>query len=244
MRVSVVVPARNEERFLPACLEALRRQTLGDFELIVVDSASSDRTGEIARAFGARVIRLEKPGVSRARQAGFEAAKGDVIASTDADTIVPPDWLERLTAPFSDPQVVATISAITYGKGYRIQTWVDNHCQRFLHRFGLPSANAVLAVRRWAFDGVNGFYLPNGKLPQGFPELEAMWLGLKLRHVGKIVLIPELRVLTSPRRLWDPRMAYWWTFACLRKAMQFGWWELTRKNFLQRGDMKSWSKAE
>ena len=57
--VSVVIPAYNEEKYLPACLEALSRQTFRDFEVVVVDNNSTDRTAEIARSLGARVVHEE-----------------------------------------------------------------------------------------------------------------------------------------------------------------------------------------
>ncbi|HAF69763.1 TPA: glycosyl transferase [Candidatus Acetothermia bacterium] len=105
VRISVVVPAHNEEEVLPACLAALRSQSISEFELIVVDSASTDRTGEVARAHGAQVVRVERPGLARARQAGFEAASGEIVATTDADSQPPPDWLARLGAALADPEV-------------------------------------------------------------------------------------------------------------------------------------------
>ena len=85
MRFSVVVPARNEVARLPALLHALREQRLAPFEVIVVDNASRDGTGDAARAIGARVVTCRRPGVAFARQAGLEAATGDWIASTDAE---------------------------------------------------------------------------------------------------------------------------------------------------------------
>jgi len=101
--VSVIIPARNEQTILPRCLAALHeQQSAREFELIVVDSASTDRTQQVARSFGARVIRLEEPGLGRARQAGFEAARGEIILSTDADAVPSEDWIERLVAPFHD----------------------------------------------------------------------------------------------------------------------------------------------
>lgn len=224
MRLSVIVPARNEERFLPACLEALRRQTLKDFELIVVDSASSDRTGEIARAFGANVIRLEKPGVSRARQAGFEAAKGDIIASTDADTIVPPDWLERLTAPFSNSEVVGTYGNVVYGDEFKALAWSFNNGRRFFNILGvggLPGQN--FAVRRSAFEAVNGFYTPKGNIVYGYPEHEDLWLGLKLRRVGRLVAVPKLCVLSSPRRFSSPKTIFYY-FRGAPRVTKMLWW--------------------
>lgn len=231
MRISVVIPARNEEKTLPRCLEALACQTHRDFELIVVDSASSDATAEVGRKHGAHIIKLKTPGVALARQVGFEAARGEIIASMDADTIAPPDWLIRLTAPFSDPQVVETVGGLIYEGKNLIPGLIDSVWQRTMHRLGLTTATAAnLAVRKSAFEAVGGFYLPNGDFPRDYPELEAMWLGLKLRHIGKIILLPQLRVVTSPRRIKNPKMMYWWSLGYMRKAGRFGYWEVTGKS--------------
>ena len=144
MNVSVVIPARNEEKNLPRCLAALARQTYGDFELIVVDSASTDGTGRIARDHGARVIKVEVPGVALARQVGFEAAQGEIITSMDADTIAPPDWLARLIAPLSDPQVVETVGGLVYEGQNLIPSIIDSVWQRTSHKLGLTTATAAV----------------------------------------------------------------------------------------------------
>ena len=85
MRVSVVIPARNEEAYLPSALEAVLAQTLPPFEVIVVDNASTDRTREVAEALGARVVFCGRRGVAYARQAGLLAARGEWVAMTDAE---------------------------------------------------------------------------------------------------------------------------------------------------------------
>ena len=60
--ISVVIPAFNEEKYLPACLEALKKQTFKNYELIVVDNNSTDKTAQIAKKFGARVVKEKKQG--------------------------------------------------------------------------------------------------------------------------------------------------------------------------------------
>lgn len=200
-RVSVVVPARNEEAMLPTCLAALRQQSLKDFELIVVDSASSDHTGKVARSFGARVVRLEEPGVARARQAGFEAAQGEIIVSTDADAIPSPGWLERLIAPFQDPEVVGTFGTLQLtgkgvwaGLGQPLFTWsqgVNFHLGRPL--FCGPN----FAVSKAAFYAVGGF-----KESNGYPKVaEDVRLARKLKKRGKIVFLRDLKMFVSARNL-------------------------------------------
>jgi glycosyltransferase involved in cell wall biosynthesis len=85
--VSVVVPAYNAERFLAAALESVAVQTLPAAEVIVVDDGSTDRTAEIARGFGARVISQANGGLSAARNAGIRAAAQPWIALLDADDV-------------------------------------------------------------------------------------------------------------------------------------------------------------
>ncbi|HWP34445.1 MAG TPA: glycosyltransferase, partial [Thermodesulfobacteriota bacterium] len=106
-RVSVVVCAYNAEATLGACLDALRRLRYPDFEVIVVDDGSTDRTGPLAEAAQAadprvRVIRHERNrGLSAARNTGLAAATGTIVAYTDADCVVDPDWLARLARAFA-----------------------------------------------------------------------------------------------------------------------------------------------
>ncbi len=100
MRISVIVPAFNEEQQIAGCLEALKAQTVVPDEIIVVDNNSSDKTAEIAKAHGATVVFEARPGITPARNAGFNKASGDILARCDADTRPYPDWLERIKAHF------------------------------------------------------------------------------------------------------------------------------------------------
>lgn len=96
--ISVVIPAHNEEDFIARPLKSLKNQDYkGRYEIIVVDNASKDNTAKIARKYGAKVIFEPKKGVQYARQAGFVKAKGEFIASTDADDILPCDWLSKMS---------------------------------------------------------------------------------------------------------------------------------------------------
>ncbi len=96
MTISVVVPAYNEEEVLPACIEALLSQTRTPDEIIIVDNNSSDRTAEVARSYGVRVIVEPQQGIMPAVYRGVSESKGDIIARCDADSIVPSDWIERI----------------------------------------------------------------------------------------------------------------------------------------------------
>ncbi len=97
--VSVVICAYNAERTLEECLESLRRPRYPNFEVIVIDDGSTDSTKEIAERFPEfRLISHENRGLSAARNDGIAAAQGEVIAFTDADCAVDPDWLTFLVS--------------------------------------------------------------------------------------------------------------------------------------------------
>lgn len=105
---SIVIPAKNEEKYLPACIESIKRQA-GSFcmEIIVVNNGSMDKTKEIAEGLGARVIDEPIFGVGRARKIGTEMASGEWIVNLDADSRLPEDYLLEIKKRFdSDSQLV------------------------------------------------------------------------------------------------------------------------------------------
>lgn len=114
--VSVVIPARNEAHVIERCLGALLTGCVDPAdEIIVVDNGSDDGTAEIAaRHPRTRVIREPRPGVTYARTAGFDGAGGDVIARIDADSIVCPEWADRIRETFASD---ASLDGIAGGAG-------------------------------------------------------------------------------------------------------------------------------
>ena len=107
LRASVIIPAYNAEAVLPRCLQALAHQTISQdqYEVIVIDDGSEDRTSELARAEGVRVLTMQHMGPAAARNAGAKLAQADIIVFTDADCEPAPDFLERILEPFSTPAV-------------------------------------------------------------------------------------------------------------------------------------------
>ncbi|MEA9984391.1 glycosyltransferase family 2 protein [Subtercola sp. RTI3] len=95
MRVSVVIPVKNDSRALASCLAALAAQTVAPDEVIVVDNASTDDSGDVAAAWGARVLYEAEPGIPAASTTGYDACRFDVIARLDADSVPPPRWIEN-----------------------------------------------------------------------------------------------------------------------------------------------------
>ena len=190
--VSVLVPARDEERTLSACLESLRDQTYPKdrYEVILVNDHSNDRTGDIAASFAnaASNFRVVVPGESshltgrsNALAHGIDTAKGEVFLMTDADCVIPPTWVEETTKRFSaDVGVVG---------GFRsIKNSVTEDFQLF---------KAVVNTGRWGFKFMLDPKTTNlTRACQSIPEiieqkhrwgrggLDLNWLGYKLVCTG------------------------------------------------------------
>jgi glycosyltransferase involved in cell wall biosynthesis len=118
MRASVIIPCRNGKRIVAEAVRSALTQTEPPLEVLVVDDASTDGTGEAARAAGARVLRTEaRRNAGGARNIGIEAASGDVLAFLDADVAAPPDWLARVRADLEgDPGIVAVGGRVVSGR--------------------------------------------------------------------------------------------------------------------------------
>lgn len=208
MKISVVVPALNEERFLPRCLESIGRQDYRDeYEVIVVDDGSTDRTVQIARESGVRLIFSGGKGTFHARQIGAEAASGEIVVQADADTTYPQNWLTRIAEHFEDcPDVVAVGGPYLYldppywGEGeYFVRRNVNSLALLLLKRPVMVSG-ANFAFRRDAFIEVGG-YEPGSLSPDQYD------ISRRLGKLGKIIWDWSLIVHTSSRRVHGKTLA-------------------------------------
>ena len=193
---TVVIPARNEEVYLPLTLRALAGQRHAPDEVIVVDNGSTDRTVQVARDWGATVLRCERPGVAHTRQMGLEAARSEWVATTDADSLPSPQWLEKLSeaapgrAALYGPMRfcgVAPYWSRLSGAGYSAFL----HVCRVLGKPNLAGAN--MAYSREA-----------ALLTGGYADVEAyedVILGQALARLGEVAFVPGALVETSARRL-------------------------------------------
>ena len=121
MKISIIIPCYNAQRYLPSCLDSLIMQSVPDFEAILIDDGSRDDTAEIAAGYAQRdgrfsLIRQENMGVSAARNAGLDAARGEWILFVDADDLLPPDALEHLLACVQDDTDMVVSLHETFGE--------------------------------------------------------------------------------------------------------------------------------
>jgi glycosyltransferase involved in cell wall biosynthesis len=207
--ISVVVPARDEERCIGATLEALRRQTWPGAEILVVANGCRDRTAEIAERYG-RVIRLGEAGASQALNHGARAARGEVLVFLDADVLLPPAALELLARRFTPRCAVGTFAARPSGDRlwYRALFALRNA----LHRSGLyRSTMGVIVCRRESFLQAGG--VDPARQPRQNRDLVR-----RLLRFGRYRFL-NLAVTVSTRRYeqWGGwRMARFWVPTYLR----------------------------
>jgi peptidoglycan/xylan/chitin deacetylase (PgdA/CDA1 family)/GT2 family glycosyltransferase len=205
--VSVVIPAYNEENYLPSCLESIGKQDYaGEYEVIVVDNASTDITAKIALDWGAQVVYESKRSPACARQKGAEVATGEIIAFIDADTQAPAYWLSTIVSRLvREPETVSISGPYAYcdaGKFTKITSYIGNFFSIItdqLFRKVLNKGGAIwgcnFAVRRSALLEVGGF---DTNIKFYGEEYE---FSLRLKRAGKGGIMPRLFVLTSARRL-------------------------------------------
>ncbi len=199
MKVSVVVPTYQEAKGIEAFLRQFERQTLPrtEFELIVVDGESRDGTREVASRIADRVLVQSSPGIGGARNDGVRVAQADLIATTDADCRVPPDWLERIVADFEASDVVAVWGPdgpFDGGVKARVLYFFVRAIIRAAALAGLVGTGGTnSAFRKSAFLAVGGYH--------NLPHSDDVDLGVRIRRRGRVLFDPALDVGLSVRRL-------------------------------------------
>src|SRR3569833_563376 len=120
MLLAFVIPAYNEQALIGKCVESvlaeIKRSGRNDVDVVVVNNNSTDRTAEIASSYpGVRVVDEKQKGLVSARDGGFRATTAELVANIDADTIVPPGWLDVVFAEFEkDPTLVCLSGPYVY----------------------------------------------------------------------------------------------------------------------------------
>ncbi|MFZ5845546.1 MAG: glycosyltransferase family 2 protein [Patescibacteria group bacterium] len=198
MTISVVIPAYNEEKYLPRTLASLKKLRRQPDEVVVIDGSSTDKTAATARKLGAKVVIVPKKTIGFARQKGVEAATGSVIAFTDSDTVVPPDWLNKIEETLAQPGVAAVYSGFRVPDGWWVYryyvNWIQPVTTLFFHFIGLPMAPGQNTAFWKAKAQEAGGY------PENFKIAEDLEMARRIRRVGKLVYRPDNFVTSSGRR--------------------------------------------
>jgi glycosyltransferase involved in cell wall biosynthesis len=191
---SIVIPAYNEEALLDGTLTAVRAaaESLGSpYEIIVVDDGSTDRTAEIARGHGARVVAVQVRQIAAARNAGARVAAGDLLIFVDADTLVPPEVLQRALAS-------VRAGAVGGGAGARQDSndppWGPAvfGFAAWLMRMAGWAAGCFMFVRTDVFHHAGGF-------DERYFASEEIHLSRAVKKYGRFVILRD-KVITSGRK--------------------------------------------
>jgi glycosyltransferase involved in cell wall biosynthesis len=210
MKLSFVIPAWNEEKYIGKTIDSVIREvekSQRDVEIIVVNNASTDRTREIAQEFpGVRVVDEPRKGLPMARQAGFLASSGHLIANVDADSILPSGWIEKVYREFSRNDNLVALSGpyiyydlsraikfsgfIYYFFGYLIHL-VNHH----ILKSGAMLQGGNFILRRDALEKIGGFDV---KIKFYGEDTD---IARRIQKTGRVKFKFSLPMYTSGRRL-------------------------------------------
>ncbi|MGH2795250.1 MAG: glycosyltransferase [Actinomycetota bacterium] len=189
--VSVVLATKDRPSLLSLAIDSVMRCLRPEDELIVVDSASEDpATSRIARDAGAWVIRLEVPGTSRARNAGWRSAHREVVAFTDDDCQVPAEWTRIIEPVFADPSIAFVTGRLLGDRETSIASAVvvGERAMRFDESSDSASlgSGANMAFRKEALAAIGGFDegMGPGTPLRAAEDHDAFWRALRAGWSG------------------------------------------------------------
>lgn len=210
MRLSFVIPAYNEERYLAACIESIVAQTREcgvATEIIVVNNASTDGTRAVALRYP-EVTLVDEPrkGLTQARQAGFDASRGELIANVDADSRLTPGWVARVLEEFTArPGMVALSGPVVYYdlsamerllvKGFYFAAWASYAMNRWVLRVGSMVQGGNFVITRAGLEKIGGFNLAITFYGEDTD------IARRLNAVGDVRFTFDLKMYSSARRL-------------------------------------------
>lgn len=216
MKLSVVIPAYNEEALIGDCLRSILSEIQGknyDLEIIAVNNASTDRTREIIALFP-EVKLVDEPdkGLVKARRAGYLASSGELVANIDADTRITPGWFDAVFSEFKkNPKLVALSGPHIYYdlsknaraavKAFYYAGFISYLVNRFILGVGSMLQGGNFVVTRAALEAIGGF---NSDFDFWGEDAD---LARRLQKAGDVKFTFDLPIYASGRRLEREGMA-------------------------------------
>jgi glycosyltransferase involved in cell wall biosynthesis len=219
--LSIIIPTLNEENYLPLLLESIKKQTrqnstgnsggqdFNDYEIIVSDNNSADKTVEIAKNYGCKIVRGGLPG--KGRNEGAKVAQGDLLLFLDADTILPEGSLEKLLNEFKErklsvasslvkPREKSFIFKIIY---YLFYNFIVSSIEKFR-----PCAMSFILIKKTLHERIGGF---DEKIKFG----EDADYVRRASKFGNFAYLKSEKILISVRRFYQDG----WFLTCLRYTL-------------------------
>ncbi|HEX4004742.1 MAG TPA: glycosyltransferase family 2 protein [Acidobacteriaceae bacterium] len=228
MVLSFVIPAFNEEAYLAACIESILDQSRGLehlVDIVVVNNASTDRTREVALRYP-QVHLVDEPrkGLTFARQAGFLASTGSLIANVDADSRLTPGWIDLVLRTFQQRPTLAALSGplVYYDLNRRqrklvhlfyLAAWLTYATNKYILRVGSMVQGGNFVLARAALESIGGYNLSISFYGEDTD------IARRIHEVGPVRFTFDLKMFSSARRLKHEGM---FTIA-LRYSMNYFW---------------------
>ena len=231
MRISLIIPAYNEENYIGECLDAVLKNAPGEFhEIIVVDNASTDKTAEVARSrSGVKVVHEPQKGLPAARERGRLEATGDLLAYIDADSKMHSRWAPMGKKIFSErPEIVSLSGPAKYWDAnpvmallLNLQWWLS---APIIYRVvGYMIFGGHFIVRRDALEKIGGF---NKEITFYGEDTD---LARRLSTQGKVLFRMDFYMYTSARRF----QGEGWITTNVHYALNYFWPVLFNRPYTQ-----------
>jgi len=186
---SIVIPMYNSEKTIAVCLNSILKGSFKEFEIIVADDGSKDRSPSIVREFAKQhqnihLIQIDHKGPSKARNEGAKRARGDILVFVDSDCIVGRDWLSNIKKGFEKHKVVAVASQYSNAQSpafiSKFALYELQFRERNIGRYTTSASSCNFAVRRKVFESLGGF-------PEEFMAGEDIHFSNGVSRYGKIL---------------------------------------------------------
>jgi len=231
---SIIIPAYNEEKYLTACLKSVFNQNSpkSQYEVIVVDNASTDKTPQIARKFN-KVILVSEPkkGLIRARNKGLDISRGKIIINLDADCIVPKGWLKKIKKKFQNNKNLVLLTG-PYLSQKGENNFIDSLSIKMVNFF-YKNFNKLIAywggntaVKKSALIRIGGYNLSN-------PYHDELSLLSKLNKIGKLTFDPALKITSSNRKIKERLFTFLFKEVLVLSFLNNIYNKLTKKHWQQ-----------
>ncbi len=211
MRVSVVIPAYNEEKYIKNCLESLKNQIDSPDEIIVVDNNCTDKTVEIAKKYGAKIVKETIQGMIPARNKGFDSAQFEIIARTDADARAPKNWIKLIKENYAKYKDLVGLSGpahfydFPFPNIFQYSQWQNKLIFKFIKsqikHDTLYGPN--MTIKKTAWEKIKNEVCLDDKSVH-----EDTDLAIHLGKIGNIKIDSRLVISTSFRRFRKPLVYY------------------------------------
>ncbi len=192
--LSIIIPTLNEEKYLPLLLESIKKQDFKDYEIIIADAGSKDKTLEIARKYNCRIVRGGLP--AKGRNQGANVAKGDLFLFLDADVVLPKKIFGKVLKEFKNRKLkIATFFLMPFEKKkiHKFFFTFFYDIPIFLMERILPHAAMGILIKKFFFKRLNGF---NERIKLA----EDHDLARRGNKLGKYGILKSSKIYVSDRR--------------------------------------------